>query len=765
MSLDRVLCSSCGFGNPEDARFCGGCASRLSAGSSPALGSAASYTPAHLAQRILAARSAIEGERKLVTVMFADIRGSFEMIADRDPEQAQAILDELLRTMIDAVHRYDGTVNQVLGDGLMALFGAPIAHEDHAFRAASAALAIRDAVRGARMPSAVGSESPDVRIGLNSGLVVITAIDNDLSVEYRAVGATTHLASRMEQIAPAGGIRLTRDTLRLAEGLIEVESVGRIAVKGVRDPVEVFELKRIAPSGTRFGSRVARGLTPLVGRAVELELLSGALRAAQNGEPRVIALDGEPGVGKSRLCHELMRSGAARECRALAVAASSHDRTTAYAPIAALLRGAFEVSHAEDTEPARLRIERQVSPELHEHLPVLLDLLHLSPAAAAPDHLEPAQRKRRISEAVRAFVRWVGSTGCALLVFEDLQWFDAETLELLEGIASDPPARNLLLILTSRTALPRAWAPFLSAQRRVLPLAPDLAGELVESLLGAHPASKSLREQLIQRTAGNPLFLEEIVRTLFDARELVGEAGSLAPREPLAAPEIPASVQALFAARIDRTAAGVKALVQTAAVVGSEMSLELLGAVTRLAGGELRAQLAGAVDAGLLVETPHFPGSRCAFVHAIAHEVALGTVLHSQRTQLHVRVVEALEALHPDRVVEQIERLAEHSHAGELWQKSARYSLLAAGRAANRFANRDAVAQVERGLNAVERMPSGAARAEAAIDLRLAGLAALVPLGEQERVVATLFEAEALAASLDDTRRQNAIRSQLSNAL
>src|SRR5690349_7821026 len=246
MKAERALCSACGFANEAGVRFCGGCArplTRLAPNADRPLPAAASLTPAHLAERILASRGAIEGERKLVTVMFADILGSLELIAGRDPEQAQTILDSLLREMIAAVHRYEGTVNQVLGDGLMAIFGAPIAHEDHAVRAACAALAIQDTVRAARETTwrDLGLHA-EVRIGLNSGLVVIKAIANDLSIDYRAVGTTTHLASRMEQIALPGTTRLTRETLRMAEGLIDAEPLGRIAVKGIAAPVEVYEL-------------------------------------------------------------------------------------------------------------------------------------------------------------------------------------------------------------------------------------------------------------------------------------------------------------------------------------------------------------------------------------------------------------------------------------------------------------------------------------------------------------------------------------------
>src|SRR6185436_9536146 len=342
MKPERTLCSACGFASDAEAHFCGGCGrpiARAARGMNRPLPSAAVFTPAHLAQRILASRGAIEGERKLVTVMFVDVLGSLELIAGRDPEQAQSILDTLLRGMIDAVHRYEGTVSQVLGDGVMAIFGAPIAHEDHAVRAACAALAIQDAVRAARERKWQGlGVHPQVRIGLNSGQVVIKAIENDLSIDYRAVGATTHLASRMEQIALAGTIRLTRETLRLAEGLVDAESLGPITVKGIPEPIEVYELRRMTPGGTRFRARLARGLTPIFGRAEEMGLLKAALRESARGHARAVALHGEPGVGKSRLCYEVMLAGIAEGYRVLEAAGVSYGRGEPYSALVTLLR-------------------------------------------------------------------------------------------------------------------------------------------------------------------------------------------------------------------------------------------------------------------------------------------------------------------------------------------------------------------------------------------------------------------------------------------
>ncbi len=276
-----VVCADCGFSNEPGEKFCGGCGAALAPAARPVetkFASPQAYTPRHLAEKILTSRAAIEGERKQVTVLFGDIKGSLELIEGSDPEQAHALLDSAIGAMMAAVHRYEGTVNKVLGDGIMALFGAPLAHEDHAVRGCYAALAMQEAIRrGAAESRRKHGVEVQIRAGLNSGEVVVRAIGNDLSMDYDAIGPTTHLAGRMEQLAVPGTIRLTADTLRLAEGFIRVTSLGPIPVKGIDGAVEVFELDGATPTRTRFQAAVARGLTRFVGRQTELEALNRAL--------------------------------------------------------------------------------------------------------------------------------------------------------------------------------------------------------------------------------------------------------------------------------------------------------------------------------------------------------------------------------------------------------------------------------------------------------------------------------------------------------
>src|SRR5882724_11164687 len=353
-------CASCGFLNEGSEKFCGGCGRSLAPSPTfpePKFGSPQSYTARHLVEKILMSRAALEGERKQVTVLFADLKGSMELLADRDPEEARKILDPVLEHMMEAVHRYEGTVNQVMGDGIMALFGAPLAHEDHAVRACYAALAMQAAMRHAaeEMRRSQGVE-PQIRVGLNSGEVVVRAIGNDLHMDYSAVGQTTHLAARMEQLAPPGSIRLTAATLRLVEGLVRVNPLGPVPVKGLAKPIEVFELIGASAIRRRLQAATGRGLTRFVGREAEISALGQALARAGAGYGQVVALVGEPGVGKSRLVYEFVHSHRTQGWRVLESTSVSYGKATPYFPVISLLKRYAHVEERDDTRTIRAKV-------------------------------------------------------------------------------------------------------------------------------------------------------------------------------------------------------------------------------------------------------------------------------------------------------------------------------------------------------------------------------------------------------------------------
>src|SRR5262245_5075405 len=515
------------------------------------------YTPPYLAEKILTSRSALEGERKQVTVLFADLKGSTELIRDLDPEQAQALLDPALHAMMDAVHRYEGTVNQVLGDGIMALFGAPVAHEDHAVRACYAALAMQTAMRryAEEVRRSHGLEML-ARVGLNSGEVVVRAIGNDLHMDYSAVGQTTHLAARMEQLATPGSIRLTAATLRLAEGLVQVNALGQFPVKGLTEPVEVCELVGVSAIRGRLQASAARGLTRFVGRQHELAALQQVLEQAGAGHGQVVALVGEAGVGKSRTVYEFVHSHHTQGWSVLESVSVSYGKATPYFPVIDLLKRYSHIDDHDDTRTMRAKVTGQVvtlDPILQDTVPALLALLDALPEDSPFVRLDSPQRRQRTLDALKRVILRESQEQSLLLVFEDLHWIDSETHALLNSLVESLPTARLLLLVNYRPEYQPSWGSTTSyTQLRLAPLPPVSADELLQALLGDDVSLHPLTQVLIARTEGNPFFLEESVRTLVETGALVGERGAYRLAQPLASLHVPVQVQAVLAGRNDR---------------------------------------------------------------------------------------------------------------------------------------------------------------------------------------------------------------------
>ena len=722
------------------------------------------YTPPHLTDKILAARPALEGERKQVTVLFADLKDSTELIRGLDPEAAQQLLDPAIHLMMDAVHRFEGTVNQVLGDGIMALFGAPIAHEDHALRACYAALAMQaamqpttEAVRRTR-----GLELR-MRVGLNSGEVVVRAIGNDLHMDYSAVGETTVLAARMEQMATPGSIRLTPSTLGLVEGLVRVNALGPVPVKGLLDPVDVFELVGASALRRRFQAAAARGLTRFVGRQPEIEALHRALAQAAGGHGQVVALVGEAGVGKSRLAYEFVHAHPTQGWRVLESVSVSYGKATPYFPVLDLLKRYCHVDDGDDARTIRAKVTGQVltlDETLQDILPALLSLLEVLPDDSPFRTLDPPQRRQRTLQALKRVLLRESQVQPLLLVFEDLHWIDAETQALLDSLVESLPTARLLLLVNYRPEYQHGWGSKTSyTQLRLDPLPPASADALLQALLGddggaQHAAPlQPLKQLLITRTAGNPFFLEESVRTLVETGVLVGEPGAYRLAQALPTIQVPATVQAVLAARIDRLPPEEKRLLQTAAVIGTEVPFALLQAIADLPEAALHRGLAHLQAAEFLYETRLFPEPEYTFKHALTHEVAYGSLLLERRRVLHARLVEALEALAPERVAEQVERLAHHALRGEVWSKAVTYCQQAGARANDRAAFREAVASFEQALQALAHLPESGDTRMLALEIRLALGRPLRALGEYGRQLTLLGEAETLARALDDRVR------------
>jgi class 3 adenylate cyclase/tetratricopeptide (TPR) repeat protein len=730
------------------------------------------YTPPYLTDKILAARAALTGERKQVTVLFADIKDSTELIRGLDPEAAQQLLDHAIHRMMDAVHRFEGTVNQVLGDGIMALFGAPIAHEDHGLRACYAALAMQAAMqRYTEEVRRTRGLELRMRVGLNAGDVVVRAIGNDLHMDYSAVGETTHLAARMEQLATPGSIRLTAATLRLVEGLVRVNALGPVPVKGLPEPVEVFELTGSGAIRRRLQAAAARGLTPFVGRQQELTVLSQALARAEAGHGQVVAVLGEAGVGKSRLVHECLQSTHTQGWRVLEAASVSYGKATPYFPVLDLLKRYAQVDDHDDARTIRAKVTGHVltlDDALQETLPALLSLLEALPEDSPFLHLDPPQRRQRILEVLQWLLLRESQVQPLLLVFEDLHWIDTETQGLLDGLVERLPTAQLLLLVNYRPEYQHSWgSKTYYTQLRLDPLPPAGADELLQALLGDDVGAtgwsplQDLKRLLIERTEGNPFFLEESVRTLVETGMLGGEPGAYRLAQTMPTIQVPATVQAVLAARIDRLPPEEKRLLQTAAVIGHEVPLLLLQPIAELPEADLHRALAHLQAAEFLYETQLFPERDFTFKHALTHEVAYGSLLQERRRALHARIVASLEGLAADHLTEQVDRLAHHAVRGEVWDKALAYSRQAGARSAARSAYRESVACFEQALAALAQLPETRDTLEQAIDLRCDLHNVLMPLDEQVRIFDHLRAAEALAERLDDPQRLGRVASYL----
>jgi class 3 adenylate cyclase/tetratricopeptide (TPR) repeat protein len=698
--------------------------------------------PTNPVEHVLNSRSALEGERKYVTVLFADLKASMQLLARRDPEDARKLLDPVLERMMEAVRHYGGTVNQVMGDGIMALFGAPIAQEDHAVRACFAALRMQELIKQyGKETRETHDVNVQIQVGLDSGEVVVRAIGSDLHMDYTAVGQTTHLASRMEELARPGTILLTRSTLELAEGYVSVKPLGPVSVKGLPDAVEVYEITGAGLARTRLQAAARRGLTRFVGRNEELE----QLRRAQ----------------------QLARARHGQGWRVLEGEALSYGKATSYLPVIDLLKGFFSIPEREDPREIRekvmgrlLTLDRALEPTL----PALLSLFDV-PANddGAWSTLSPGQRRERTLDAVRRLLLREARAQPLVVILEDLHWIDGETQAVLDTLVDGLGSVRLLLIVTYRPEYQHTWgSKTFYSQIRLDRLPPESAGELLSALLGDDAGLDPLKRLLVRR--GNPAFLEETVRTLVETKALVGDRGQYRLTRPIHAIQVSPTEQAVLAARIDQLRPEDKRLLQVAAVIGSKnVPFDLLDAVADLPEEALRSGLKSLQSAELLYETGLYPDLEYSFKHALMHEVTYGGLLRERRRALHSRIVEAIETLHKDRLGGEVERLARHALRGEIWEKAIHYLREAGLKAAERSALPDARGWFEQALGALEELPESPSSLNQGLELRLELRRVLNQLGEVRQALERLREAEVLADRLNDERQRGRVSATATN--
>jgi class 3 adenylate cyclase/tetratricopeptide (TPR) repeat protein len=710
-------CPKCGAENPEDKKFCGDCGASLLL-----TGGAASATqmkadvgaPTFTLTREAEAEVIPDGERKTVTALFADIRGSTELEQELDPEEARIIVDPALKLMIDAVNLYDGYIVQSTGDGVFALFGAPAAHEDHPQRALYAALRMQVEMRrySAKLV-ADGGKPLQSRIGINTGEVVVRSISTGKGhSEYTPIGHTTNLASRMQAVAGVGSIAVAESTRKMCEGYFVLKSLGPTRVKGVAEPVNVYEVTGLGPLRTRLQRAVGRGLTKFVGRHREMEALKHALEQARTGRGQILAAMAEPGVGKSRLFFEF-KAVSQSGCMVLEAFSVSHGKASAYLPVIDLLHGYFKITGEDDPRTRREKVTGRVGAldrALEDTLPYLFALLGVVEGEDPLAQMDGQIKKRRTLEAIKRILLRESLNQPLMVIFEDLHWIDEQTQEFLKLLADSIGTSKIFLLVNYRPEYSDQWnSKTYYTQLRLDPLGRESAAEMLSALLGDNEGLNALKRLIIEKSEGTPFFMEETVQVLFEEGTLVRNGATHLTR-PLEQLKIPPTVQAILASRIDRLSSDEKDLLHSLAVVGREFPLSLIRAVVTKSDDELNRLLSDLQLGEFIYEQPAVGDTEYIFKHALTQEVAYNSVLMERRKQLHERIGAALEALYASSLEDHLVELAHHYSRSPNADKAVDYLGRAAQQALSRSAFNEAFADARAGVGLIAALAASAER-------------------------------------------------------
>jgi class 3 adenylate cyclase/tetratricopeptide (TPR) repeat protein len=781
-----MRCPNCQSENRAAARFCDACGHALQRpdGAAHGVGTPTppllpgrrdltpdprSYTPRHLAERIFTMRSSLEGERKQVTVLFVDVQGSMDLAEMVDPEEWHRIMDRFFAILAEGVHRFEGTVNQFTGDGIMALFGAPLAHEDHARRACYAALHLRDQLRGyAEELKRTAGLRFSVRMGLNSGEVVVGKIGDDLRMDYTAQGHTVGLAQRMEQLADPGTAYLTEHTAALVDGFFQLRDLGGFQVKGVREQLHVYQLDGVGPLRTRLDVSRTRGFSRFVGREHEMARLDAALSAALDGRGAAVALVADAGVGKSRLCYEFIQGCRTRGIAVHETHCVAHGTMVPFLPVLDLIRDYFGIRAHDSDEAARRKVAGTLlllDEPLTDGLPLLLEFLGIPDPQRPALRVDPEARQRQLVALAQGMMRARSRREPAVLLIEDLQWIDGGSETFFESLLEALPGTRTLLLTnfrpeyrTARRLRREAGPPSPYLEIELLPLGSGAVSELLTELLGTDDTLGALTEHIRTRTGGNPFFVEELVQSLVEGGALVGARGAYRLVTRVDDVPIPPTVQAVLAARIDRLPELDKALLQTASVIGREVPEPVLLGVLESLGdpvagpAALTAAVGALVSAGFLYEEALYPEPLYAFNHQLTREVAYRSQLAERRARVHASVAEVISALYPDKLDERAALLAHH------WQSAG--NALAAARWNRRAAEWVRVRSLREALRhwhnvrvLLAHLPDSADTSELALDACVQLLEVGWRLGISAEEAAALFaEGNALAQRIGDKR-------------
>lgn len=680
-------CPNCKARIPLDSNFCGGCGHDLrTRKQAPSIdyNQPQSYTPKFLAEKILTTRDTIEGERKLVTVLFADVAGFTALSEKLDPEEVHGLMDGCFSILMDEIHKYEGTINQFTGDGVMALFGAPVAHEDHAQRACRAALSAQKAMESyaEEVRREFGVEFK-MRMGLHSGPVIVGSIGDDLRMDYTAVGDTTNLAARIQQIAAPGQVWVSQETQRMIRNYFHHELVIETPVKGKTGPQRLYRVvSETIGVRTRFEAGLARGMTELVGRRLEMETLWGALRKAREGKGQVVDVVGEAGIGKSRLLYEFQKA-LGEDAKFLTGICIQYGRNINFLPVIDIVKGAFGAEQTRTEEDLGKRIEEKAARNLAPMIPFYRSLLSLRVEDPMFKALEPEGRKLGTFEAVKNLLISLSKQKPLVVFVDDVHWMDKMSEELLAYFSRCIVDQPILLLAAYRPEGAPLWAQGTHYQRLGLEtLSSRSSVRLVRNVLGGPALEPELEERIVEKTGGNPFFVEEIVRELLERGDLVKAGDRYICKHAIDQCEIPNTIQGVLAARMDRLSDDLKRTVQIASVIGRDFAFRLLKSIMEF-GDELRAQLTNLVGLEILYEKALYPEIEYIFKHALTQEVAYDSLLKQRRRQIHGRIAQAIEEIYADRIEEHYELVAHHYERSGNAEKAVHYLILA-GEKSNR---------------------------------------------------------------------------------
>ncbi len=755
----EMICPECSAAVPLDRNFCGECGCDLSQyKESPRIDyeQPRSYTPKFLAEKILTARSAIEGERKLVTVLFADVAGFTPMSEKLDPEDVHEIMDGCFRILMDEIHRFEGTVNEFRGDGVMALFGAPIAHEDHAQRACHAALAIQEGLApyAERLRREYGIDFK-MRIGLNSGPVVVGAIGDDLRMDYTAQGDTANLAARMESNAEPGTILVSENTHRLAGRFFDFQSLGGIRVKGKEKAIPAYRLIRPSEVETRIEASVAKGLTRFVGRRRELETLKEAFEKARSGEGQVVGVVGEAGVGKSRLLLEFRNKLPKGEYLYLEGRSLHYGSSMPYLPILDALRSYLGIKEGEQESVIKEKMQERIvgsEESLTKCLPPIEELFSVTVDDEEFLLLEPKEKREKTFEALRDILVRGSHARPIVLAIEDLHWIDKTTEEFLDYMIGWLPSTSILLILLYRPEYTHQWgSKSYYAQIGVGQLSSGTSAELVQAILEGGDVVPELRELILSRASGNPLYMEELTHALLENGSVCREGDQYVLAREASEITVPDTVQGIIAARMDRLEDTLKRIMQVASVIGRQFAFCILHAITEMK-QNLKSNLLNLQGLEFIYEKSLFPELEYIFRHALTQEVAYNSLLLKRRKEIHERIGRAIEELYPDRVEEFYEMLAYHYSKSDNLEKAADYSKLAGNKATRSNSLPEAVRYYRQGIGALKQLPATEENKKDLLELILLMALIMRALGYPEDSLEILQLGETLAKELKDEK-------------